>query len=318
MAAANRPWGVVLKGIGTTNTIQNRFEYQGKESEKTFGLNRINLGARTYNPTIGRFDRIDASAEKYASQTPMNSFFNNPVLFIDPDGNDGDYYDTDANYLGNDGIDDGKIYVLNDGLRAKTENTEVNWGETLDKRHSDALKKNSQEAETPGKITYKLDEDNPSAEKYNQYDKEIAVATHLINREINKGTLSIGSNYTLGEKATKLDVNLVKALAYKESRIGQGMSLSTKASDIFSMFNTGDYGDKGKMGMTLNEVKLGGGAAQSTNWGLRWLYYKSFRSEGGMVKNFQGWDYAIQKYGPGAKEPNYKKTVYDIYNSIQK
>jgi len=45
MAAANRPWSVVLNGLGQQNATQNRFEMQGKESEKTFGLNRINLGA---------------------------------------------------------------------------------------------------------------------------------------------------------------------------------------------------------------------------------------------------------------------------------
>jgi hypothetical protein len=50
------PWGVVLRGAGQVNGYQNRFEYQNKEKESTFGLNRINLGARTYNPTTGRMD----------------------------------------------------------------------------------------------------------------------------------------------------------------------------------------------------------------------------------------------------------------------
>ena len=118
--------------------------------------------------------------------------------------------------------------------------------------------------------------------------------------------------------ATLLDVNLVKSLAYKESRLGQGVSRSTNASDIFSMFNIGDYGDKGKMGMSKEDVQNGSGVIQSTQWGLRWLYYKSFSSSDGKTKNFQGWDYAIEKYGPGSREPNYKETVYKIYNSIKK
>jgi RHS repeat-associated protein len=59
---------------------------QGKESEKTFGLNRINLGARTVNPTTGRFDGVDMMAEKYADLSPFNYVGNNPIKLIDPDG----------------------------------------------------------------------------------------------------------------------------------------------------------------------------------------------------------------------------------------
>jgi hypothetical protein len=44
--------------IVPVNGYQNRFEYQNKEKESTFGLNRINLGARTYNPTTGRMDGV--------------------------------------------------------------------------------------------------------------------------------------------------------------------------------------------------------------------------------------------------------------------
>jgi RHS repeat-associated protein len=296
------------------------FEYQNKESLALFGLSNINdYGARYLDKTINRWWSVDAHSDTYHSFTPYNSMFNNPLLFIDPTGMDGDYYDNQANYLGNDGIEDNKVYVLNDNKIANKGNKNVNWGGLLSKTHANQLKQSSQEAEMPGKITEKLDaNENPASEKYNQYDKEIAVATHLINREISKGTLSIGQGYNLGKKATKLDVNLVKSIAYKESRLGQGVSRSTKASDIFSMFNVGDYGDKAKMGMTIDDVKNGEGSIMSTNWGLKWLYYKSFKSTDGKTKDFQGWEYAVEKYGPGSKEPNYKATVYKIYNTIQK
>lgn len=59
---------------------------QGKEKESTFGLNRINFGARTYNPTIGRFDRIDPLAEKYQSISLYTYTANNPIINIDPNG----------------------------------------------------------------------------------------------------------------------------------------------------------------------------------------------------------------------------------------
>ena len=80
------PWGVVLNGIGQTNSIQNRFEMQGKESEKTFGLNRINFGARTMNPTTGVFDRVDMLANLDFQLSPYAYVGNNPLMFIDPTG----------------------------------------------------------------------------------------------------------------------------------------------------------------------------------------------------------------------------------------
>ena len=59
---------------------------QGKESEKTFGLNRINFGARTFNPTTGRFDRTDPLGDKYTNLSLYNYVANNPIGAIDPDG----------------------------------------------------------------------------------------------------------------------------------------------------------------------------------------------------------------------------------------
>lgn len=65
---------------------------------------------------------------------------------MDPDGCEfGDYYDRTGNYLGNDGEQDGKIYLLKEGYRAKTENKSVNWGGTLEKKHADQLKNKSNE-----------------------------------------------------------------------------------------------------------------------------------------------------------------------------
>jgi len=43
------------------------------------------------------------------------------MIFVDPDGRapDGDYYDRLGNYLGNDGIDDNRIYLANDGVTSQ-------------------------------------------------------------------------------------------------------------------------------------------------------------------------------------------------------
>jgi RHS repeat-associated protein len=96
------PWGVILK-TGQENNFQNRHEMQGHEREKTFGLNRINFGARTYNPTIGRFDRVDRYSEKYTSLSTFQYAANNPIRYVDINGDSLWIAHKGNNYLYNDG-----------------------------------------------------------------------------------------------------------------------------------------------------------------------------------------------------------------------
>ena len=55
------------------------------------------------------------------------------------------YFDKYGNYLGTDGDNDGKVYVLKKNYRAKTKNSNVNWGGTLDAHHVELIKKHSDE-----------------------------------------------------------------------------------------------------------------------------------------------------------------------------
>jgi len=52
----------------------------------TLNSNRVDFGARVYNPTIGRWDRNDPAAELYYGYSGYNYVLNNPLSLTDPNG----------------------------------------------------------------------------------------------------------------------------------------------------------------------------------------------------------------------------------------
>ena len=64
-----------------------RFKFNGKELDRTNGLNRYDYGARNYDAAIVRWDGMDKLCEKYYPFTPYGYCKNNFVNAIDLDGN---------------------------------------------------------------------------------------------------------------------------------------------------------------------------------------------------------------------------------------
>jgi RHS repeat-associated protein len=76
------PFGMPITQTGSST---NNYLYNGKDVQEE--TDWLDYGARMYDATVGRWFNMDSMAENYMSITPYAYCLNNPVLFVDPDGN---------------------------------------------------------------------------------------------------------------------------------------------------------------------------------------------------------------------------------------
>ena len=79
------PFGLTLGGLGRQGN--NPFNYNGKETQDELDIGWMDFEARMFDPGIGRWYVVDPMAERMWNQTPYSFAHNNPMLFVDPDGN---------------------------------------------------------------------------------------------------------------------------------------------------------------------------------------------------------------------------------------
>jgi RHS repeat-associated protein len=68
-------------------TTKNKYLYNGKEMQDDFGLNWLDYGARFYDAQIGRWHSQDNYSEEFSYATPYSYVLNEPISYLDPDGN---------------------------------------------------------------------------------------------------------------------------------------------------------------------------------------------------------------------------------------
>ena len=81
------PWGYALGGSWVNNSsVDNLYQYNGKEVNNDIGLGLMDYGARWYDPGVGKWTSVDPMASQFPSYSPFNFSLNNPIRLIDPDG----------------------------------------------------------------------------------------------------------------------------------------------------------------------------------------------------------------------------------------
>lgn len=81
------PFGMRHKGYNNmVNGTHHPYMFGGKEYQEELDLDWYDISARNYDPALGRWMNIDPLAQKMPAHSPYNYAFNNPINFIDEDG----------------------------------------------------------------------------------------------------------------------------------------------------------------------------------------------------------------------------------------
>ena len=105
------PFGAKVTREDYANSDDNRFQFSGKESQELLDLNAYDFGARMYDASLGRWNMVDPLGEKYVNLSPYNYCVNNPLVYVDPNGQD--YWSTNNPSL---------IQIFMDTLKESTTN----------------------------------------------------------------------------------------------------------------------------------------------------------------------------------------------------
>jgi RHS repeat-associated protein len=80
------PFGLTFNSSERSGFTINNYLFNGNEKQDALGLDWLNYGARMYMPEICRFFRPDTYAEKYMPLSPYGYAANNPIMYVDING----------------------------------------------------------------------------------------------------------------------------------------------------------------------------------------------------------------------------------------
>jgi RHS repeat-associated protein len=310
--------------VSSINVDGYRYGFNGKEKTNEITSEDYDFGERIYDGRLGKWLSVDKLTNKNPGESPYLFTGGNPLAFLDADGNDRVYFNSEGVEIKR--IESKTEFITYVEIAAKTRHIKVNGIDMLERSYAIAP--------MPGVIA------GYESAEYQKNDYQIAASTKLFNMKLAAATSpsdvsnAAGKNHTLvGEFPKSIDVNLVKALCMQESHCGTNASMNGK-NDIMQVNVGGDWNSskdaKTAVGMTKGMTI---DPSSSLKYGLKVLFLKGFGSDGidqnpdWKVEAFQdkwtgvisSWLNAIDKYnGGGAAKygQNYSQMVQDKLNTV--
>lgn len=134
------PFGSTLntRGFSAGNGFRFGFNTQEKDKEIYNNYETYTATFWEYDGRLGRRWNLDPIYKPWL--TNYHAFSDNPILKIDNNGDsDGDFYTKEGKYIGNDGINDNKAYVVDNEYFDKNNNSiknKVDWGNVKNSKNT--------------------------------------------------------------------------------------------------------------------------------------------------------------------------------------
>jgi RHS repeat-associated protein len=167
----------------TEEFLTYTYKYNGKEYQDELGLNFYDYGARNYDPALGRWVNIDKKAEKYPAWSPYVFALDNPVRYIDPDGNE---------------VQDPIKEIVDKGMQSQTFQTLYSKAGLTDTNYGSIIKMGREISNTDAN-------GNITINKRVSGDRAVLDLTHELTNRVNIGELNALSYQVANGKISSED-----------------------------------------------------------------------------------------------------------------
>jgi RHS repeat-associated protein len=123
------PFGLTMAGISskTFGGLENKKKYNGIEFDNDLDLNEYEADLRDLDPQTGRWWQVDPETEDQERWSPYTSNNDNPILYQDPRGNEGEACCGGVIQLGEDAIEIYRAVRSGENIADAAQNDPITW-----------------------------------------------------------------------------------------------------------------------------------------------------------------------------------------------